>query len=203
MINHHYAISPSFHSCCRVFCDIEWSLSQKGIYVSLHGWIIAKCVQKKLWTFDWGGWIYCNDSMNADVFNFDFHFSNFQDWLLRQGGFCPLPPTPWTPPPPLAYIVPFQFPSCNHGIHPQQLKRVTSRMHQLLPPSLLPTKCSQNTVIIELKKQDIPTFTNFPGPPRPIYTGSKATRPTQKRRKVAVLFMARHESSLKNTYITI
>ena len=102
MIKHHYAISPSFHSCCRVFCDIEWSLSQKGIYVSLHGWIIAKCVQKKLWTCDWGdgftGWIYCNDSMNADVFNFDFHFSNFQDWLLRQGGFCPLPPTPWTPP---------------------------------------------------------------------------------------------------------
>ena len=72
-------------------------------------------------------------------------------------------------------------------------------MHQLLP-SLLPTKCSQNTVIIELKKQDIPTFTNFPGPPPPIYTGSKATRPTQKRRKVAVLFMARHESSLNYKY---
>lgn len=109
MINHHYAISPSFHSCCRVFCDIEWSLSQKGIYVSLHGWIIAKCVQKKLWTFDWGGWIYCNDSMNADVFNFDFHFSNFQDWLLRQGGFCPLPPTPWTPPPPWHILSHFSF----------------------------------------------------------------------------------------------
>lgn len=53
-----------------------------------------------------------------------------------------------------------------------KLKRVLSRMHQ--PP----------------------------WPPRPIYTGSKATRPTQKRRKVAVLFMARHESSLNYQYIT-
>lgn len=197
MINHHYAISPAFHSCCRVFCDIEWSLSQKGIYVSLHGWIIAKCVQKKLWTFEWGGWIYCNDSMNATLI-FISQISR-TDSLGREA-FAHYPPT--LEPPPLAYIVPFQFPSCNHGIHPQQLKRVTSRMHQLLP-SLLPTKCSQNTVIIELKKQDIPTFTNFPGPPRPIYTGSKATRPTQKRRKVAVLFMARHEASFKKTYITI
>lgn len=101
MINHHYAISPAFHSCCRVFCDIEWSLSQKGIYVSLHGWIIAKCVQKKLWTFEWGGWIYCNDSMNATLI-FISQISR-TDSLGREA-FAHYPPT--LEPPPLGIYCP-------------------------------------------------------------------------------------------------
>lgn len=176
-----------------------WMITFSERDLCLTAWMDhSNCVQKKLWTFDWGDGFTVMIVWMLMFSTLIFISQISRTDSLGREAFAHYPP-PLEPPPALAYIVPFQFPSCNHGIHPQQLKRVTSRMHQLLP-SLLPTKCSQNTVIIELKKQDIPTFTNFPGPPRPIYTGSKATRPTQKRRKVAVLFMARHESSLNYKY---
>lgn len=125
MINHHYDISKSsksFHSCCRIFCDIEWSLSQKGIYVSLHGWIIGQCVQKKLWTCDSGDGFTVMIVWLLMFSTLIFISQISRTHSLGREAYAhyppPLEPPPFKQPMIITYIVPFEFPSCNHGIHP-------------------------------------------------------------------------------------